>query len=81
VVTSSALLDECLDAVTKDQIQTYLLRSPSSENGLDTLLTLDLPRSTFQDPGDGIGGLDDLFPVPSDLFRLREVREEGLLDS
>jgi hypothetical protein len=56
---------------------THLLRSPSSENGLDTPLTLDLPRSTFHEPGDGTGGLDDLPTASLGRFRLRRPGEPG----
>lgn len=36
----------------------YFLWRLSSENGFEGLLTLDLPRSTFHDPGEGTGEED-----------------------
>ena len=54
----------------------------SSENGFDGLRTLDLPRSTFQEPGEGCGE-EDLSLSPLDLARLTrrgEPREDRLED-
>jgi len=46
----------------------YFRLKLSSENGFDGLRTLDLPRSTFQEPDDCTGD-EDLSP-PLDLARL-----------
>jgi hypothetical protein len=58
-------------------LSTYLRRKHSSEKGFDGLRTLDLPRSTFQEPepGEEARGLDD-FSSP-DPFLLRRRREPG----
>jgi hypothetical protein len=53
---------------------TYFRRKLSSENGFEGLRTLDLPRSTFQEPGDGTGD-EDLSSPLLDLARVRRGRE------
>lgn len=49
----------------------YFLWRLSSENGFEGLLTLDLPRSTFHDPGEGTGE-DDFSAERPLLVRRRD---------
>lgn len=59
--------------------ETHFRRRLSSENGFDGLLTRDLPRSTFHEPGDGTGDDDLSSPPPSDAsWRPRLLLRLGL---
>lgn len=66
-----------MSTATLNFVGTHLLRRLSSENGFDGRLTLDLPRSTFHDPGETATGDEETsssFEPPTRVLLTRDSR-------